>query len=309
MKNIFLLAFAGLMLSCGMENQEQKSPETTPFRVMSWNIWHGGHSKEYPNKGCEGTLGILKESNADVILMIETYGASANVADSLGYYHRLLSSNLSIYSRYPITKTLIFPDTIGTFNFGGAELDVKGQTVRVFDTWLHYLPDTRKAPTSEGEAAVLAWDDAGTRDDEMRAILHCLKPYIAEADSIPIIIGGDFNSHSHLDWTEATKDMYNHGGIAVNWTVSSLMQQAGFIDSYRQIHPNPVTHIGTTWMHPIENDTQDRIDYIYYQGNSLQLDTAEVYNKNLGEMLDFRGKQFFYASDHGLVLSTFTLKH
>ena len=63
---------------------------------------------------CAGTMGILNPSGADVILMVETYGCSDRVADHLGYYHRLLSSNLSIYSRYPIVETYTFPDSIST---------------------------------------------------------------------------------------------------------------------------------------------------------------------------------------------------
>ncbi len=70
--------------------------------LLSWNVWHAGHAKNYPEKGCEGTIGILRKSQADVILMIETYGAAPMVADSLGYDYVLLSDNLCIYSRYPI---------------------------------------------------------------------------------------------------------------------------------------------------------------------------------------------------------------
>ena len=135
-------------------------------------------------------MGILKKSEADVILMIETYGCSDQVADHLGYYHRLLSSNLSIYSRYPILKTYTFPDSIATFNFGGVELDVNGKRVRVFDTWLHYLPDMRLAPTDKSKEEILAWEMEGTRDEEIHKILSVLQPLLAEADSIPIIMGG-----------------------------------------------------------------------------------------------------------------------
>lgn len=46
-----------------------------------------------------------------------------------------------------------------------------GTPVRLFDTWLHYLPDMRLVPTEQSEADILAWDDAGTRDDEIRRIL------------------------------------------------------------------------------------------------------------------------------------------
>lgn len=55
---------------------------------------------------------------------------------------------------------------------------------------------------------------------------------IRQTDSIPMIMGGDFNVHSHLDWTDATKDMYHHGGAVVEWTVSKEMQNAGFKDSF-----------------------------------------------------------------------------
>lgn len=75
--------------------------------------------------------------------MVETYGAAPMVADSLGYQYHLISDNLCIYSRYPIVEKYAFPDSIGTFNFGGVKIDMDGTPVRIFDTWLHYLPDMR----------------------------------------------------------------------------------------------------------------------------------------------------------------------
>ena len=77
--------------------------------------------------------------------------------DSLGYDYVLLSDNLCIYSRYPIKKTYLFPDSISTFNFGGVEIDMDGTPVRLFDTWLHYLPDMRLVPTEQSETDILAW--------------------------------------------------------------------------------------------------------------------------------------------------------
>lgn len=280
------------------------------LKVLSWNVWHGGHSKAHPGEGCKGAIGILKKSGADVILMIETYGAAPMVADSLGYEHFLISDNLCIYSRYPITKTYTFPDSISTFNFGGVEIDVDGTPVRLFDTWLHYLPDMRLVPTGKTEQEILAWDDAGTRDDEVRRILSVLGPVLSEADSIPVIIGGDFNVHSHLDWTEATKDMYHHGGSMIRWTVSQAMQDAGFKDSFRELNPDPVKNIGTTWLY--DNDDkptrQDRIDFIYYQGNTIQAIASETFNQELTKPLELNGEEFFYPSDHGFVMTTFKLK-
>lgn len=106
---------------------------------------------------------------------------------------------------------------IATFNFGGVEVNVHGKKVRTFATWLHYLPDERLVPLDKNEEEILAWDDAGTRDDEARRIMNLLAPYLAQKDSIPIIIGGDFNVHSHLYWQENTKNLWKHQETVVRW--------------------------------------------------------------------------------------------
>ena len=309
-KNLIIIGFIGLtMISCLPDNRQTRE-SASELKVLSWNVWHAGHSKAFPKEGCKGIKDILKESEADVILMIETYGCSDEIADYLGYYHRLLSDNLSIYSRYPIVKTYLFPDSISTFKFGGIELNIDGKRVRVFDVWLHYLPDTRLVPTNKSEREILAWDNAGTRDEEISSILSVLSPFLEETDSIPIIVGGDFNSHSHLDWTKATKDLYNHGGATVNWTVSTLMENAGFKDSFREKHPDVVKELGPTWYWTDDNqkNRMDRIDYIYYIGKTISVENSESYNADLPGYLTFKGKKFFYASDHGFVFTTFTLE-
>lgn len=295
------------LAACAPQKESKKT-----LTVLSWNVWHGGHSKTYPGKGCEGTIGILKKSNADVILMVETYGAAPMVADSLGYQYNLISDNLCIYSRYPITGKYAFPDSISTFNFGGVIIDVDGTPVRLFDTWLHYLPDMRLAPTDKSEEDILAWEREGTREKEIHKILTVLQPMLAQADSIPVIMGGDFNVHSHLDWTEATRDLYNHGGAVVNWPVSTAMQEAGFKDSFREMNPDPATHLGVTWLTDADSlETErrmDRIDFIYYQGKTIQVIESECYDNSLGKIFSFKGEDFFYPSDHGFVLSKFELK-
>lgn len=129
-------------------------------------------------------------------------------------------------------------------------------------------------------------------------------------------MGGDFNSFSHLDWTPETRNMRTHGGAVVNWTVSKMMEKAGFKDSYREIHPDPVKNIGATWIYEISESEGgeelpsrlDRIDYIYYKGEKVHAINSETYNTRLGEQLSFKGKNFLYASDHGFVLTTFDIK-
>lgn len=62
---------------------------------------------------------------------------------------------------------------------------------------------------------------------------------IRQTDSIPMIMGGDFNVHSHLDWTDTTKDMYSHGGAVVEWTVSKEMQTQVSRIAFVKFIPNP----------------------------------------------------------------------
>lgn len=301
--------FLGLILWSGALSCSygKSGPET--LSVLAWNIWHAGHSKAYGETACNAVAEILRTSGADVVLVVETYGADTKLADALGYYHRSLSNNLSVYSRYPIRKTHLFPDSISTFNFGGVEIDVAGQKVRVFDMWIHYLPDASDVPTGLTGSELLAWEKSGTRDEETARILSVLRPFIDESDSVPVIVGGDFNSHSHLDWTEATKDLFNHGGAVVAWPVSRMMAEAGFIDSFREMNPDPVIHIGTTWMtNPqAEPNRQDRIDYIYYQGKNIRAVASQCEDCLTGKEFRFRGKTFFYPSDHGFVYTKFRL--
>lgn len=54
------------LAACTSSKESKKT-----LTVLSWNVWHGGHSKTYSGKGCEGTIDILKKSEADVVLMIE----------------------------------------------------------------------------------------------------------------------------------------------------------------------------------------------------------------------------------------------
>lgn len=309
--HIILITLLALSL-CGCNTSMTNANDPVELKVLSWNIWHGGHSKAYPEKSCENALAILKKSNADIITMIETYGNSNMVADYLGYYHRLLSSNLSIYSRYPIIETYSFPDSISTFNFAGVKIDVNGKHVIVFDTWLHYLPDCTAVPTEKSEQEIIEWSDAGTRDNEINSIMSVIHEFVSNADQVPIIMAGDFNDHSHLDWTEATKDLYNHDGRVVPWTVSKVMESYGFKDSFREKHPNPeknVEELGPTWYwRGKEKSRLDRIDYIYYKGEKLEVLGSESFNCDIAGEFDIYGEKYFYPSDHGFVMTKFSLK-
>ena len=285
------------------------------INVMAWNILHGGQNETLPSDGRPVIIDIIKESGADIILMIETYGSAPTIAEALGYNYELLSSNLCIFSRFPITKKLLFTDQIDPFNFGGVEVSVDGKPLVLFDTWLHYLPDARLVPLEKSEDEILAWENEGSRDEEIHAILEAISSYIENAGNVPIIMGGDFNSHSHLDWIEDTRSQYNHGNAVVEWSISRAMTDAGFVDTFRSANPNPEENIGTTWNAEIVTDEdriftrEDRIDYIYSMGKNLVVKASSSVIAPLGHPFSVYEKEYpTFPSDHGFVLTTFQLR-
>ena len=248
------------------------------LKVQVWNIWHGGH-RYGQHVGVARTAQILKDENADIIGLIETYGSGAILADSLGYYFYLISSNLSIMSRFPIVETIkIFE----SFFCGGALLDLgNNQKLAFFDTWLWYADNDRRLM-------------------EIKTILGEMKPYIDQADRVPVIMVGDFNTHSHLDVADAE--------AAAKLPVTLEVQKNGFGDSYREVHPDPVFSPGFTWS-PLYNERaliaqrgslnniMRRIDFIFYKGKSLYVFNAEKIDHHA----------VFWPSDHASVVSYFYL--
>lgn len=56
---------------------------------------------------------------------------------------------------------------------------------------------------------------------------------------MPLLVGGDWNSPSHLDWTAATGAAFPHRrGLPL--PVSTLMHEQGFLDTIRAVHPDLV---------------------------------------------------------------------
>eukprot|EP00567_Pseudictyota_dubia_P013192 CAMPEP_0197437152 /NCGR_PEP_ID=MMETSP1175-20131217/4450_1 /TAXON_ID=1003142 /ORGANISM="Triceratium dubium, Strain CCMP147" /LENGTH=82 /DNA_ID=CAMNT_0042966601 /DNA_START=23 /DNA_END=267 /DNA_ORIENTATION=- len=58
---------------------------------------------------------------------------------------------------------------------------------------------------------------------------------------------GDFNEPSTLDWTQDTAHLADHNGLVYPWDTTERLKQHGFVDSYRELYPNPKTHPGFSW--------------------------------------------------------------
>ncbi|PSL44388.1 exonuclease III [Chitinophaga niastensis] len=274
--------------------------EPKHLKVLSWNIWHGGH-RYGQYLGLQRLIETIKSTNADIIGLIETYGSGEVIADSLGYYFYLISANLSIMSRYPIVETIT---AFRPSNFGGVKLKLDAnRDLLFFDTWLHYLPDYADSIVSGNKtAAALMEDEAPTRQTEITTILKYVQPIVRNTDKTPAIMVGDFNSGSHLDWIAATSAI--HYDRVIEWPESKAMMNAGFIDSYRKLHINPLLDPGLTWTPRAATSStkygvRDRIDFIYYKGINLQPIESRV--------IDYHPVMF--PSDHAAVMTVFELKN
>ena len=155
-------------------------------------------------------------------------------------------------------------------------------------------------------------------------------PSSAFKEGTIVLLGGDFNEPSHLDWQEDTKDLWDHNGVVINWDCSSILCKEGFKDTYRTLYPNPITHPGFTF--PSDNDKmpvskltwapdadeRDRIDFIYFYPNQ---DITPISSMILGpsrsivksQRIEENTEDYFitpkgiWPSDHKGVIATFRI--
>ena len=290
---------------------QQVFAQKTEFKVMAWNILRSGNQIE---NGVDNVADMIKEINPDIVLMVETYGSGPYIAKKNGYNFHLVakegtalddkSVNLSIYSKFPFGERI---DTDYPFFLGGIEIFINNKKVRFFSNWFHYQPWNNK-PEDMGKTVqeLLEWERTEHRYNMIQKVLPYFEKYAKESDSIPIIVGGDMNSPSHLDWSEKTKNIHN--GLVVPWYSTKVFEDLGFTDSFREKNPNPIKHPGITWDHK-ERDDSHRIDYIFYKGKKLKSTQSKTYMQFFNEQIEINNKRFAYPSDHGIVVTTFKLKN
>lgn len=289
-----LLILLGLFIFVGCSEQK-----TNSIKVMSWNIWHGGlhgnatNNFEKDTTNTENVLKVIKEESPDILFMQETYCCGMDIARQSGYTHSWRgSSNLSIHSKYAILDTI---KIYKPFNAHGVVVDVEGEKMLCVNLWLDYLPDyfqdiKKMTPDS------LIMGEKATRFKEITAILNAVDS-LEQRLNLPIIIGGDFNSGSHLDWVESTRK--SHYDKVVEWPVSKLMKSRGYTDSFREANPDPTKTLDGTWGFLSDDIISDRIDFIYFKGGNIKTKYSKIVKD------DPEGG--FFNSDHRAILSQFII--
>ena len=231
------------------------------IRIMSYNILYSSSQ--------EGTLKVIRESKADVIGLQEiSHERLSDLARDLDFsFHAFPKTTANgsdqdtgILSRFPIVRTL----TNGVVARINDSLEVAVFTVHLSP--YPYGPyDFRDGKLSSSEEAVAS--AAAKRLPEIEPVLKEMKAVIT--DGIPVVLTGDFNEPSHLDWTTATSLHGLHFGKVVEWPVSKAIADAGLHDAYRERYNDPVAFPGYTWTTlDGEDEVYDRIDFIYHVPHS-----------------------------------------
>ncbi|MCS4226014.1 endonuclease/exonuclease/phosphatase family protein [Sphingobacterium sp. BIGb0165] len=321
----------------------------TELKVLQINIWQEG--TVVPN-GFPAIADEIIDKNADIVLFSEVRNYKGT-----DYIQRILAElkskgasyfgkssdeklDVGLISKFPVTdQHALYGKDSGMGGVLKSKIRVGKRDFVFYSLHLDYtnyacyLPrgydgvtwKKMENPITEVSAIVEA-NRKSKRDEAIRDIIHDVE---GEKQSQSFIVAGDFNEPSHLDWTVATKDLFDHRGAVVPWDCSVLLEKAGFKDSFRVQYPNPVSHPGFTYPAfnkdvPIDKlawaptaDDRDRIDYVYYRSKlPLKVVKARIvgptetvkYAKKQGKDSEdeFLLPKGIWPTDHKALLVTFT---
>jgi endonuclease/exonuclease/phosphatase family metal-dependent hydrolase len=280
--------------------------------VMSFNCWYQ-FSKV--RDGIPKAVASIKESGADVVGLQECSVETADkLAESLGF-HRVKSGagGAQIISRFPVLETFGVTG-IDPARAVAAKIQVAaGREIIFYNIHLdagHYGPYAAR-PAGATAAQVMEEEAKSQRPAQMAGVLKSMAGHLVQSEVTPVILTGDFNSPSHLDWVE--KSARSHFGITtVSWPATKLPTEAGLVDSFRLLHPDPVANPGTTWstIHK-ENEPQDRIDYIFHKGSILRPVSSRTFATTVDKTVGPWGCDIapvannVWPSDHAAVITVY----
>ena len=253
------------------------------FCLMSFNILYGG---THLGQSLEQTAAVIRLAQADIVVACEQWGNAEPLADLLGFTCHIVVAppywkSVAVLSRYPITETFA--------NGVRLELDLQ-QSVCVFGVHLTSTPYQPyrvrdKAYTKKEEILDEARE---TREQELVVVLSEIRPLIEAGERV--LLCGDFNEPSHLDWTLASAREGHHFGLEMPWPCSKRVTESGMEDAYRVVFPDVCRHPGYTWTsvpglgvggsERAEDEVHDRIDFIYYAGLGLEPRAASIVGEN-----------------------------
>ncbi|KAF3909959.1 hypothetical protein ABW20_dc0106064 [Dactylellina cionopaga] len=286
------------------------TPLVADLRIMTFNMWVGGtHVKDFHNK----QVRFIVNTNADIIGLQEaTGGHPKRLADALGWYFwQPPKGDLGVISKYPIVADYGLANASGGVRIA---LDGEASQINFWNVHFGYTPYGPYDFCFDKMAVekVLQREAESGRTPQVVDTIKAMGPQLAASNKIPVVMVGDTNAPSHLDWTESLRAK-NCGYANVPWPTSIEPTKAGLIDSFRVAHPNPATFQGTTWspLYPFNQgstgkpEPQDRIDFIYHKGKLTVVDSQVLVVGSPKPSGSHQNND--WTSDHAAVITTYKL--
>lgn len=285
---------------------QSAAKRTDEFTVLQWNIWQEGTMVK---GGYDAIVDEIVRLQPDFVTLSEVRNYKntnftlrlTNDLQKRGLqYYSFYSYDTGLLSRYPITDSLtVFPCEGDHGSIYRLLCEAKGHRFAVYTAHLDYQNDAyydvrgysgvdwTEIPIPTSAEEVLRRSDISLRDDAIALFIKQAEK--DEKAGYNIILGGDFNEPSHLDWTAETANLYDHNGLVIPWTVTTMLEKAGFSDAYRTYYPNIVKYPGFTY--PSDNpdvevkrltwapkaDERDRIDYLFLKGKGIKIKDCRIF--------------------------------
>lgn len=285
-------------MSTNMTTAQESDKETSAtagvdsrLKVIAWNIWHGG-KEDGEELGPDRVVDVIRTSGADIVAMQETYGSGENISGQLGFHFHPRGTNVSILSRYPVIEDIsVFEE----FKCCGALIELPDESrVAFYSIWLPYNKEIWEKGTRDVSDIASLKHACQASADDLEQIHKAISERLADEkyQDVSVIIAGDFNSMSHLDYSDANLDQFD---VAIDWATSHLLMNDGFRDSYRETNPMVDREADRTWTPRFPNQEQDRIDFIYYKSDRLRAVESKVIDEHSDK----------FPSDHAALMTEF----
>lgn len=286
---------------------QANNKQTHQLKVLQFNIWQEG---TIINDGFNLIIEQIISLDPDLVTFSEVRNykntdfiqrMTQALSNRGKTYYGLKSEDTGILSKYKInTQKEIHPLKDDHGSIIKANITINGAHIALYSAhldWLNcalYLPRGYDGSTWKKLAQPIIDCDSIYANNRSSFRDNQIKDFIKDTSNETklghlVILGGDFNEPSHLDWQANTKDIRDHRGTIINWDCSMLLAKAGFKDSFREIFPDAIKNPGFTFpaynplvdIHKLiwapDADDRNRIDFIYYYPNKrLKLKGSQI---------------------------------
>lgn len=255
------------------------------LKTLVYNVEYGGNAR---------TDTVIRSIDADVVGVLESYNRLPVIAKNAGYPY--YDVGLQLLSKFPILEP---SGADGLY----ALIEVQpGYAVAFFNAHMDYVKYGPKLLRDGVAVGAVMRSERAVRLSSMAKLIPDMQQLAQEG--WPVILTGDFNEPSSLDYTAETVGTHPGVKTPVPWPISTALLGAGMKDAYRSVHTDPMVEPGVTWGFDTKHPG-DRIDYTYTSANvettsSLVVGKADASGVDVG----FPGP---WTSDHRAVVSQLQL--